>query len=137
MTKQRYDKHSTEFGLWLREQNPLDSSKGYIATNIDYIWCNYKTRKYVLIEEKRYMSEVKKWQESLLKLIDCNLSKDKNYHGFYLIQFENTSPEDGSIYLNGKEISRPELIEFLQLNWCDTNLKGGQKSQKYERRRCG
>ena len=45
MTQKRRDDHSTEFGLWLREQDDLDSKKGYIATNIDYVWINYKSKK--------------------------------------------------------------------------------------------
>jgi len=29
MTKQRFDKHSTEFGLWVRIPEELDSKKGF------------------------------------------------------------------------------------------------------------
>ena len=43
MTKRRNDSHSTEYGLWLRDEPSIDSSLGYVATNIDYIWRNYKT----------------------------------------------------------------------------------------------
>jgi hypothetical protein len=45
MTRKRYDNHSTEFGLWLREQEELKSSLGFVATNLDFIWSNYKTNK--------------------------------------------------------------------------------------------
>jgi len=60
MTRKRNDSHSTEFGLWLREQNEIDSSLGYLATNIDFMWTNYKTGQWMILEEKRYESKVKR-----------------------------------------------------------------------------
>jgi len=51
MTRRRNDNHSTEFGLWLREQPDIDSKLGYITTNLDYVWKNYKTGDWMLIEE--------------------------------------------------------------------------------------
>ena len=114
MTKQRYDVHSTEFGLWLRKQKELDSSQGFIATNIDYVWRNYKTKKWILIEEKRYMSKPAFYQEEIFNLLKYVCSKDNNYNGFYLIQFENTSPDNGRIYLNHQEITKEKLIKFLR-----------------------
>ena len=73
MTKQRYDNHSTEFGLWLREQLELDSKLGFITTNLDYIWENYNTGEWMLIEEKRYMGKVGYSQGKLFKKLFCIL----------------------------------------------------------------
>jgi len=53
MTKPRFDDKSTEFGLWLRNQKEIDSGLGYITSNLDYIWRNYNTGDWMLIEEKR------------------------------------------------------------------------------------
>jgi hypothetical protein len=121
MTRLRDDEHSTEFGLWLRGQEPypprpeLDSRiKHFITTNIDYLWKNYKTNKWMLIEEKRYMAKVEFPQSTLFKYIDSVCKKDNNYCGFHVIQFENTNPEDGKIYLDGSLITKDQLIEFLQ-----------------------
>lgn len=116
MTRERWDEHSTEFGLWLRKQNEIDSGKGYIATNIDYLWMNYKNQKWMLIEEKRYNSDVKFPQTKMFDLIDKACKSDKNYQGFHVLKFEKTNPGDGRIYLNGKEVTRNELINFLRFD---------------------
>ena len=59
MTRQRNDSHSTEFGIWLRVQPQIDSSLGFLASNIDYCWTNYKTGEWMFIEEKRYNTAIK------------------------------------------------------------------------------
>jgi len=114
MTQQRRDDHSTEFGLWLRVQPEIDSGKGFVATNIDYLWRNYKNNKWMLIEEKRHGRKPKFPQTAMFELIDCACKSDNNYCGFHYIVFENTSPDDGKIYLDSKEIGREELIMFLR-----------------------
>ena len=114
MTKARYDNHSTEFGLWLREQPEIDSSLGFVTTNLDYIWDNYKTDKFMLLEEKRYKGTVKFYQEKLFKRIDKLCQADPLYCGFHKLVFENTNPDDGKMWLDEKLITRDEVIQFLQ-----------------------
>jgi hypothetical protein len=109
MTAKRRDGHSTEFGLWLREQDCIDSSDGFIATNLDYIWTNYKTGYFAIIEEKRYASEMRGWQRSIFRKIDSALKSSPLYRGFVFLQFENTSPEDGWIKWNGEMITEEQL----------------------------
>jgi hypothetical protein len=121
MTRQRIDNHSTEFGLWIRQQADIDSYKGYRNYNLDIIWWRKqgwnKTPEYwMLIEEKRYMSPVKgdqlltfQWLHDKIKLLN-----DPTYKGFYILQFENTSPDDGKIFLNEKEITKEQLLKFLK-----------------------
>lgn len=116
MTRKRNDSHSTEFGLWLREQPEIDSSLGYVATNIDYVWHNYKTGEWMLIEEKRYMAEPSYAQRQVFRVVNKAI-RDSKYKGFYLIQFENTTPDDGRIFLDRKEISKEQLISFLQFRF--------------------
>lgn len=117
MTIRRFDKHSTQFGLWLREQSEIDSALGYVTTNIDYFWKNYKTGKFMLIEEKRHMSKPKPYQHKIFEQLHQAFNKDINYCGFHLLQFENTSPEDGKIYLDNKEVSKDDLIRFLAFTY--------------------
>jgi hypothetical protein len=117
MTKQRVDTHSTEFGIWLRQQEPIDSKKGYVATNIDYLWRNYKTGKWMLIEEKRYGTQVKFPQSELLKILDKVSQNDSMYKGLFVIVFENTSPDDGKIWIDGKEVTKEDLLKFLQFDF--------------------
>ena len=113
MTAKRKDEHSTEFGLWLRAQPEIDSKLGFVATNIDFLWRNYKTGDWMLIEEKRYMSKPKFPQTELFTLIDWCAKLHPKYRGFHIVQFEKTSPDDGAIYLDDKEITREQLISFL------------------------
>jgi len=114
MTRKRDDTHSTEFGLWLREQNEIDSSLGYLATNIDFMWANYRTGKWMILEEKRHHSSVKRWQREMFNKLHSACLGAPGYCGLHLIQFENTSPDDGQVWLDKNEISREGLILFLQ-----------------------
>lgn len=111
MTSQRRDHHSTEFGLYLRTIRKLDSKMGYQATNLDYIWRNYRTGQWMLIEEKRYKAEMKQWQRETFQVLDAAIraSGDFNYRGFVFLQFERTCPSDGRIWWNGKEVTENEL----------------------------
>lgn len=126
MTRKRNDGHSTEFGLWLREQHEIDSALGFVTTNLDYIWENYKTGKWMYIEEKRHGCTPTFSQAKQFVHVDkCVL--DENYCGFYVLIFENTSPDDGRIWLYGinhrldrREITREQLLAFLR----DFRLEG-------------
>ena len=121
MTKQRNDEHSTEFGLWLRGQLPeqklsvdaIDSSLGYIATNLDYIWGNYKTEKWMLIEEKRHGRKPSFPQKEQFRALHRACKGTPGYNGLHLIVFENTSPEDGRIWINNKQVDIYGLMDFL------------------------
>lgn len=116
MTRKRNDEHGTEFGDWLREQKEIDSSLGFVTTNIDYVWLNYKTGDWMIIEEKRYSYDVTFSQKKIFKMVHqalkSSLHKNK-YHGLHLLVFENTSPDDGKIFLDRKEITKEVLFRFL------------------------
>lgn len=114
MTRQRNDSHSTEFGLWLRQQSRIDSKLGFVATNLDYIWSNYKTGEWCLIEEKRHMSTVNYSQSKLFEKLDWCARHHPKYKGLHILQFENTSPDDGKIFMDGREMNKEDLIRFLQ-----------------------
>jgi len=113
MTIVRNDEHSTEFGLYLRKLRYPLSSAVCDAQNLDFIWHNYRENWFILIEEKRYGSKSSFAQRDthgmisqlLEKASGCQVwtakrtLKKKEYRGYYLIQFQNTSPEDSSWYL--------------------------------------
>lgn len=132
MTRQRYDNHGTEFGLWLRKQNEINSDLGFRASNIDFVWENAVTDKFILLEEKRYLAEPFYYQKKIFHILDESCKHDPNYKGFFILTFEKTSPEDGRIFLLKldksnwenrnlavlrKEISKEKLINFLKLRW--------------------
>jgi len=114
MTQKRRDNHSTEFGLWLRDQQEIDSSLGYVTTNIDYVWKNYKTGEWMILEEKRYNGSVKFYQKEIFKKLDSVAKSDPMYRGMYVITFEKTSPDDGKININGQFVTKETLINFLK-----------------------
>ena len=117
MTQQRRDNHSTEFGIWLRQQPEIDSKIGYVTTNLDYVWRNYKTGKWMLIEEKRRGKDAPFYQKEIFTILHKAALNDPNYQGFYFIQFENSGPHDGRIWINGKEATKEYLIKLLRFEW--------------------
>lgn len=116
MTKDRTYEGSTEFSLWLRKQTELDSHLGYSASDIDFMWFNRQSKKWMLIEEKRYGWFPSKDQRQMFKIINKACANDKNYRGYHLLVFENTNPDDGLIHLNNKDISKEDLLKFLQFD---------------------
>jgi len=120
MTRPRYDSHSTEFGLWLRNQPEIPSKTNgkqcpcFNASNIDYMWYEYRFKKtWMLLEEGRFGKEPRWAQSNLFKIIDSAIN-DSNYRGFHILRFEKTTPDDGKTWLDNKEINRNDLIEFLK-----------------------
>ena len=128
MTRQRNDSHSTEFGLWLRKQDCIGSKRtttksnqAFVASNLDYLWEDYISGQWIIIEEKRYNSKLTFPQERQFKklndAIGCEL-----FRGFFILTFEKTNPEDGRIFLRsihcGQKqnvtITKEELFLFLQ-----------------------
>ena len=118
-TRKRNDSHGTEFGTWVRDRERVASRLGYIATDLDYVWQNYKTGHIMLIEEKRVMSKLTFAQKQTFRELDEMFKSNPMYRGFHLLQFENLSPEDGSIFWDGAEITSDELIEKLQFKDMD------------------
>lgn len=120
MTVKRRDSHSTEFGLWLREQPEIDSKLGFRTYNIDYAWAiintdsTHKVTHLMLVEEKRYRAKTRPHQRLVFKWLDDRLKDDADYYGFHTLVFEKTNPDDGQMWLNNNLISRKELISFLR-----------------------
>ena len=114
MTKKSIHEKGTEFSEWLRDQPEIDSKLGYVTTNIDYVWKNYKTGKWCFIEEKRYMAKVGYSQKEIYRTVVDSCKTSENFRGVHLIQFENRSPDDGKIWLDGIEITKQELTNWLQ-----------------------
>lgn len=116
MTRPRFDKHSTEFGLWLREQSTIDSKLGYVATNLDYVWQNYKTGQWMLFEEKRYNSWPRRWQLEIFRLLNSVAMNSALYRGFYIVVFEKTNPDDGAIRINRQDATLEDLLNLLKFD---------------------
>ncbi len=123
MTTQRRDNNGTPFGVWLRKQHEIESKLGFITTDIDYIWKNFVTNEWMLIEEKRYGKTPTRPQLNCLSQIDTYLKASKLYRGYFVMVFEKTTPDDGAIQIgrvkNSYElklnaIGKEEFITFLR-----------------------
>ena len=112
-TRKSYFQKGSPFSEWLREQPEIDSKLGYVTTDIDYVWRDYNTGLFLLIEEKCRMGEPDYPQMETFRILNKSIESD-NYRGIHLVQFENTSPDDGAVFLDRKEITKQELLDFLR-----------------------
>lgn len=109
---------ATPFSDWLREQSEIDSSLGYVTTNVDFLWSNYKTGRWIFLEEKRYGGHPSRSQTDQFRVLDNAVKDAPGYGGLWILTFEATTPEDGRIWLYrlgdvGGEIDKDTLIDFL------------------------
>ena len=112
-TRQRQYHGGTQFTNWIRRVPELDSKEfGYTASDVDLVWSNFKTGQFMLIEEKRKMDKLYPGQISIFKNLHESIRNPK-YSGFHFIQFENSSPLDGKIFVNGLELLDNEFIQFF------------------------
>ncbi len=136
-TRRRGDKGDTPFGKWLRFHLELDSrTYGLDIQNIDYTPFLYKIGGLLILEEKcKYITFPDFNQRDTHSVIDqmCRFASTHpdfrakrliqgrpekiTYRGYHLVQFENTSPDNGGIRLNGMPITKDTLILFLRGKW--------------------
>ena len=105
------------FSNWIRENLP-NPKQGMTVTDLDFIFNDYKQKKILLAEIKTRNAPIKTHQRKTFEVLHKALLKgfkdeDYTYCGTHLIQFENTNPEDGEIYINGLLVTRFEFIAFL------------------------
>ena len=136
-TQRRRDKHSTEFGLWLRDQKEIRSYLGYNTSNIDFMWINDRLPQWLFLEEKRFLAKLPPAQRRVFEKLDKSIGCP-DYLGLHIIIFEKSNPDDGRVILDGREIERIDLIEFLRfekpIKWYDTpDLTPFTKTHKYDK----
>ena len=102
--------------IWLRKQDALSSRDGYVCSDIDYFWRNFKDKHYMFLEEKCRMSKPTRnqWELLIAENVVHKRYGSQQFCGVHIIQFENESPTDGKIYVDGTEVTEEELIQFLQ-----------------------
>lgn len=139
-TTPRRDGGDTPFGAWIRNQPGLNSRSGYDVEDIDRVheklYClnQYMLGYLMLIEEKQYNKDPTTAQKDTLGVISQALRKGFSddtfrvrrvfpkrpgkyiYFGYFLIQFEKTSPTDGGIHINYKPATEQELLCLLQFD---------------------
>ena len=111
---------SLEFSQWIRERLP-DTDTGYVVSNLDWIFHNYKNKILLLAEEKTHGGQLRYAQSKLfIGILEPALrmwceANGYIWLGFHLIRFENTCPTDGKIYWDDESISEETLID--RLSW--------------------
>lgn len=119
MTRQEQTgKRDLGFSSWIRTSLP-DSSTGFLATDLDFILFNYKTKRIMLLEVKTRATNLKFWQKSIFDLLDIwlrtGITEDWKYLGFHVIIFENTCFKDGRCLLDNEETNEEQVVKFLSL----------------------
>jgi hypothetical protein len=135
MTIPRRNGEDSPLNAWIRKQSGLDSSDGYVGTDVDMVWYNYKRAFIMLLEQKEYLAEVKPSQEATLSVIDQGLLYSLgnsglillpkrlripdmvHYCGCHLVVCQHTNPEDGDLYVDGVQISIEQFLRFLRFEW--------------------
>jgi len=67
----------------------------------------------MIIEEKRYGRQPRLYQQEIFSILNWCGRHDPNFHGVHVLTFENTNPDDGEMFWDGKQITKSELIEIL------------------------
>jgi len=96
--------------------------------NLDYMIVNYQLKKIMLIEEKRFNSELTYPQVEAFKIINGFMSTGNfdgyEYCGFHQLIFENTLPTDGKMTWDNVPIDEEKLTEILDFKankvWYET-----------------
>ncbi len=107
----------------------LPSCKNYWISDVDAILRDRRGN-IAIVEIKRYQSSITTSQSITYQILDYALKSINKtlvpvsihggamqipvkYKGFYLVQFEKTSFEDGKVFLNYRESSEKEIIELF------------------------
>ena len=116
----------TPFSHWLRALPDPLSSRVISNQNLDYIWHNYRESWLITIEEKRHGGSVPPAQQDTHYIIEQMLTASSGlrvqtlrgirpieYRGHYVIRFENTTPDDGRIWINDTQATKHDLLRLL------------------------
>ena len=100
----------------LNTNSRFSSKDGYIQSDIDQIWRNYKNKLFLLAEHKCRLAEPSYSQLSIFSEMDRYLSLSPNYLGIFLIQLGGETILDGKIYIAGKEVNLEQLDNFFAMD---------------------
>ena len=113
---------------WIRANLPSSQRPScFTCFDVDFVLRNYCTRRIAFVEMKCHQCKPGPGQELTMQLIDETMrlgtparnehygiqSMAWTYCGYWLLQFENTKPDDGRIWLNGHELTEEQLRYHL------------------------
>jgi len=111
-------KRDLEFSQWVRHTLRKPST-GFVATDIDFFFQDYKNSKLMLIEVKTRGGDQRWSQKKQFQELDALVKKGaefygRDYWGLHIIKLSGRTPDDSSeIYLDDKLVTRKQLISFL------------------------
>lgn len=92
------------------------SSEGVVISNIDFVICNYKTKKFIIVELKTKGNTMQPRQKSLYnmlhkRLMNWNKLDDRTFVWTYCIEFSWETFTDSIVYIQGTHINRKTVDE--------------------------
>lgn len=109
-------KYEQFFSNWLFANLP-SSAEWTIISNIDFVVCDYKTKKFFLLELKTRGNQMKQRQKNLYNMIHKRLWRtnqgvdDWTFVGSYCICFAWTNFYDGPVTIQGTNIIKKRIDE--------------------------
>lgn len=97
--------------------NLPSSTEGTIISNIDYVICDYKTKKFFLLELKTRGNQMKPRQRWLYNMIHKRLRRtnegvdDRKFVWTYCVSFAWTNFYDGPVTIEGTNIIKKTIDE--------------------------
>jgi hypothetical protein len=116
------------FSQWIRDNLPSSRRPScFTVFDVDFVLRNYSSNRLALLEVKCKGRKPEGGQKLTMELIDEIMrlgtaarndhygirSMQWTYCGYWTLQFENTMPDDGRIWLNGHELTEEQLKHHL------------------------
>lgn len=116
------------FSEWIRKYGPssLEMEDAVDIEDVDFVIFSYLTGDLMTIEAKERSGKIRMAQEDThnilrqLLMLSSGATVDTKrgirpikYHGHHLIQFENSTPDNGWTKLDGKYVTKDQLLTFL------------------------
>lgn len=109
-------KYEQYISNWFYENLP-ESSEGTLISDIDFIICNYKVKKFIIFEVKTKWNKIQKWQRDLYSMLHKRLATTNNdwweYMWTNLLEFDWTNFYDWDVRLNWNRTNEYELQQYL------------------------
>jgi hypothetical protein len=116
MREEQHYIRDVRFSQWIRRECP---QRQYSVSDIDFVIMNWREKRFALIEYKCRRASMPDSQRTLLHRISNMLTMGLHiypgwvYAGLWLIQFENETPYDGRIWMDGIEVTEAELKHHM------------------------
>lgn len=116
-------KRDLAFNEWIKKYLP-DSYGGYLVTDVDFVLYDESINRFMILEVKTKNGVMKYWQKrvykQLAKWIEIGIRHDEyagpwQFLGFHQLIFQHTTPEDGRMFFDNKEVERDELLRILEM----------------------